>query len=335
MEARLLGISKMQEIAKARDVSGMLSVLMGTDYGESIVEFGGMDIKSELVDFALSKNLAKNMAKLVDITPDEDHELLRIVVAKWDLYNVKLMLEAKERKLAFEDIAASVIDAKPFDSEAIRAAMDEETAGSAIGKLFSFAPKSYQGILAGVLKDYKASKSALETVSDIDDAYYSLLSGSVERMRRVHKNAAAIMSEDIDMRNLLIMIKAKERNLDHSQIARSIMDNGTLSKETLKAIYKGASGVAELARSAKIMGLEESAKLYDEDGRLIHLEIGMKNSLLRDSVHTLRYGVLSFGAIVAYVYLKELEVSTLRVLLKGKQYGLADEEMNELMAWKL
>ena len=50
---------------------------------------------------------------------------------------------------------------------------------------------------------------------------------------------------------------------------------------------------------------------------------------------SIAFGLSHFAAIIAYVYLKELEVSTLRVLLKGKQYGLKEEEMKELMAWKI
>jgi len=137
------------------------------------------------------------------------------------------------------------------------------------------------------------------------------------------------------MRNLLALIKAKERKLGFEEACKDLTDNGTLKRKRLEEIYTGSANVEELAKRADVLGLAESSALYAKDGRLIHLEIGMRNHMLGSGIRILRHSVLSFGAIIAYVYLKELEVSTIRVLLKGKQYGLGEDEMGELMAWRL
>ena len=92
MEAKLISGATMLEMEKAKDVSGMLAILFKTDYENSIAAFGGMEIRTDLMDFALSKNFAERLGKLVEITPKDQRDLVRSVTARWDLYNVKLML---------------------------------------------------------------------------------------------------------------------------------------------------------------------------------------------------------------------------------------------------
>ena len=103
----------------------------------------------------------------------------------------------------------------------------------------------------------------------------------------------------------------------------------------LERMYASSNSVEELASRSKAFDLKASIARYAVDKRITHLEIGMKNQLLQASVHLVRHSVLSFGALLAYVYLKELELSTLRILIKGKQFGLSELDMEELMAWKL
>jgi ATP synthase (C/AC39) subunit. len=56
--------------------------------------------------------------------------------------------------------------------------------------------------------------------------------------------------------------------------------------------------------------------------------------MLKDSVRLLGHSVLSFGSILAYLYFKEIEVDTVRVIIHGSMYGLSNEEKERLMVWR-
>lgn len=182
MESRLISGAKMQEIYKVKDVSGMLSQLMSTDYEKSMAEFGGLGIKSELVDFALSKNLAERVGKLVEITPKDQKDIVRSIIAKWDFYNVKVALEAKDRNMKFEDIASQLIDYGPFSASVIKKAMGEGSADATAEKLVRLAPRAYAEMLRAALKS--KGQNVLETVSSIDNAYYTFIGRGVGQIRR-------------------------------------------------------------------------------------------------------------------------------------------------------
>jgi Archaeal/vacuolar-type H+-ATPase subunit C len=57
MESKLVGKELMSQIAAAKEQGAALSILMQTDYRDDLEEFGGVNIKGEMIDFALSRNL--------------------------------------------------------------------------------------------------------------------------------------------------------------------------------------------------------------------------------------------------------------------------------------
>ena len=101
MESFLIDGRQMEEIMKAKDTGAIIAILYQMDYRQDLEEFGGTSIKEELIDFALSKNLARRLGKLVDISPTTDRKLMRSIVGKWDLSNIKLAIEAKGRKASY------------------------------------------------------------------------------------------------------------------------------------------------------------------------------------------------------------------------------------------
>jgi len=333
MEAKLISGSTMQEIAKAKAVSGMLAILFHTDYEKDITAFGGLSIKSSLIDFALSKNVAKHVEKLVSITPKEQRHITATIIGKWGMYNVKLLLEAVDRHLRYEDIEKYIIDYGPFGAGVIKEAIAEEGVEAALSKLIAVSPRAYVKILRGAVDLYKSKKDVLDAIAGMDNAYYAQIGKIAEELSSVDANAAKMLKMDIDMKNALVMIKAKRRGMNYSDIEGNVISKGLVSKERAERIYDDSKDVAELAQKIGTFDLKDRIDMYAKDNRLIHLEIGMNNHMLKSSFRLLRHSVLSFASLVAYVYLKELEVSTLRILLKSKQYGLSEDEVSGLMVW--
>jgi vacuolar-type H+-ATPase subunit C/Vma6 len=60
----------------------------------------------------------------------------------------------------------------------------------------------------------------------------------------------------------------------------------------------------------------------------------MHNYIMDQGLRVLKPAILSFGTILAYIYLKELEVYTIRIAINSKLYGLTPEEVSMLIAWK-
>jgi len=60
----------------------------------------------------------------------------------------------------------------------------------------------------------------------------------------------------------------------------------------------------------------------------------MRNQILSKGIRMLSHTLLSFGTILAYAYIKDIEVLTLRIIIKSKQYALPQDEVARMILWK-
>ncbi len=334
MEARLIGKKTMQEIMNAKDASSQIALLFQSDYKNDLESFGGLSIKQELIDFALSKNLAKSTGKLVQITPTTERKLIRAIVGKWGLYNVKIAIEAKERKADYDSIARYIIDFGRYNATAVKEAMREDSVEGMLNKFLINSP--YPAALHDALEAYKKTKSAIDAAAAIDKSYYKELGKTIIGLRIIHNEPAQVLKMDIDMKNLLILIKAKRAGLKFSDIADNMIERGNMNAHDLEQLYNGSKDIETMVAQIKTYDLKNALDVYKGSKRkqLLIFEIGMRNSIFNNSMRLLKHSILSFGAILVYAYMKEIEVFTLRILIQGRIYGLSREELERLIVWK-
>ncbi len=334
MESFLIDGRRMEEIIKAQSVGSIISMLYQMDYKQDLEEFGGTNIQEEMIDFALSKNLARRIGRLVDISPATDRKLVRSIVSKWELSNIKLAIEAKGRKEPYESISRYIVDEGRYNKQAVKEAMAEESVESLISKLMINSP--YTHILRAAAEEYKKRKRTLDAVNAIDIGYYSTLGSAVTKLRSVHQQSSRMLKTSIDVRNLMLLIKAKRSGVKFNDLSALLAEHGTISREELSKMYENAKDIESLVSSIKGAEMQNALDVYrkSKNRELLIFEIALKNSMLKDSVRLLGHSVLSFGSILAYLYFKEIEVDTLRIVIHGNMYGLSNEEKERLMIWK-
>ncbi len=335
MKSKLLDRKTLQEIASAKDINTMIAMLFERDYRQEIEEFGGLKIKSNQVDFALSKNLAKNVLKLIRLAQGKDREIMQGIAGKWDLYNIRLAIEAKERRHDFESIAKYVVDAGRYNTAGIREAMREDSTEAMLQKLLINSP--YRKILSETLEAYRKTKSAYEAISVLDREYYAYLARISSQLSGAdHWSASKILKMEIDMRNILTLIRAKKANIKQGNLAPFLIANGNMGKEELEQIFTGSKDVEEMLSQIKQFDLKDAIEVYkaDQHKQLLTFEVALRNAIFVKGVRSLGHAIIAFGTILAYMYMKETEVSTLRILINGRSYGLEKEEIDRLIGWK-
>ena len=335
MESKLINEQVMQAIINAKDIPSILQILFQTDYKDAISEFGGLGIKAELIDFALSKNFAERVSTLVNVTPIIRKKLVRAIIGKWDIYNIRLALEAKEKNQGFDSIARYVIDYGRYNASALKEAMREESIEALFSRLMINSP--YAGMLRNALESYKKRKDIIDVLSSLEKDYYAMLKSATMELRNIDYGAAVLVKKEIDMRNILLLIRSKIKGARFQDISGYLVDGGNMRRESLQSIYSNSEGVEDLASQVSAFDLKESVEAYkkSEEKQLLLFEIGMRNEIMRTSNRMLKHSVLSFGTMVEYMYLKEIELFTLRVLIKAKVYGLEKDEISRLVVWKI
>ncbi len=332
MESRLIDAKTMNELISAKEVGAVITKLLQTDYRGDLETFGGVNIRRRHVDFALSGNMARSLGKLIRIAPVGERKIMRSILGKYALYNIKLAIEAKDKKKNYEDIEEFVVDFGQYGKAAIRDAMREDSVEGIISRLEINSP--YRSILHQAVESYKKTHYADDALFAIDKGYYATLSKAILALRRINSESARIIKKDIDSVNLMLLIRAKRLGIKFNAVENSLIENGSTNIQQLMQLYNGTSDVESFVSEIKEFDMKRSLVQYRKNRHLIAFEIAMKNRVLQEGMKLLKHSMLSFGTLLAYVYMKEIEVYALRIAINSKAYGLSQEELSELMTWK-
>lgn len=331
MESMLIDTATMQHIIDAPDIPSMLSILFQTNFKDYLSKYGGMQIKKSLIDFALSRNLAENVNKLVNIAPTTQRKAIRAIIGKWDLYNVRLAIEAKDKGQSFEQIAMYVVDTAAYNQTTIKDAMRESSVESMLSRLAINSP--YAQIIKDASAAYSKGRNATDAISSLDIGYYNMMSSVIHEINYSHYHSALMIKSEIDMKNIMTLIRGKRLGLKFQSIEGYLISNGTVQKKELEQTYTQSSSLEDMVHHITAFDLKESLEVYKKTNQLLSFEIGMHNYILNHGLRLLKPSILSFGTILAYIYLKELEVYTIRISINSKIYGLASDEVSRLITW--
>jgi V/A-type H+-transporting ATPase subunit C len=333
MESKLVAREVMERMLAAKEMESIGAMLLQTSYKGYIEEFGGTKAMDKLIDFALSKSLGRETNKLVDVAPTVRKGLVRSIVGIWDMSNAKFMVGAMVTGKGFDDISRYLIDSKYVSAARVREAMSTNSVESALGKLAAATP--YKQEFKAALDAYRKSKDAAEVDSAIDVAYYAKLGDTIVELRKINRESADLIARRIDLKNALTLLNAKRHGAGFAEIRGYLVRNGSVSIDALGRAYESSKGVDALAGAISAFDLKQTAAEYSagKGKSLMVFEIAMMNELFRDSLKAVRHSVLSFGTIIAFLYLKEMEVSTLRILVKGRSYGLGEDEIRKMITW--
>jgi vacuolar-type H+-ATPase subunit C/Vma6 len=328
-KARILTKDFMLQLSSAPDLGAAILLLMQTDYRPELEEYGGTKIKADMIDFALSKNMATRIGMLSQIAPRDDKTLVALITGLWEINNMKIAIEAKERGYSFDKISKYVIDYGRYGRAGIETAMSQPTVEEVI---FSLSHNSkYKTIIADALREYKSTGSIFAASLALDKGYYKMLGTILDEVRRRDAGSAELLRNEIDITNLTTLIRSKRRNTPTKYVEGLLMDYGTLRKQNLLQEYDRAKDLAELVKSVKLFDLNGALELYEKTKQLLMFEMHMRNELFKKARHLLSSSVLSFGTIVSYAYMKETEIFTLREILKTKEYDIVGSEAAALL----
>ncbi len=335
MESELIPRSTMDELSKMESVEPILVRLLQTSYKRSIEEYGGAQIRTDLVDFALSSELAKSASRLEKTAPGSKRDLILLFTIKFDIDNIKLMLDAKARNRSYEEIEHYLVETRRMSKALMRELFSEQSVEELGAQIMHRLP--FKEALEHAMETYKKTKNVLDAENLIDKHFYEALAGAVKLkgLLKTSKQASMLVKQEIEMRNVLALLRAARYELTEQELSEMLIDNGTTPAKDLLALFGRAKDVEGVVAGIKSFDLKAALRLYQQskNTQMLRFEIAMRNSLFSTALHLLRYSVLSFGTLVGYAYIKEMEVFALRTLVKARQHGLSSDEAKELIAW--
>ncbi len=340
MKGLLLNESNLDEMIKVPTIDSMVELLQRTHYRDDLVAASIHHSGSELIEQAAGKNFMRMVAKLRSFTPKEDKGAVRALLRKWDIMNLKTIVNARRINKPYEEIKPYLFpigDLSEADFERIAKAESDvffdEIRKTALGaEMLSLSTANFSKGMWDTFRNALKDLNMFVQLETILDAYTYMFMDKA--LREVNNKDAdhirRLLKKEIDAKNILIIERLKLHGYPLDKLKNNLIHGGTLSASFIKSILeaKDLSTAVMLAKS-KFRRLN----LNSESGQvtLPELEIALEKAIAGEKTLAFHRSVLSIGVILGILLLKEEETNNLRKIAKGKEFGISEKEVRDML----
>jgi len=327
----------LQNLLKANDINDMTKQLESTWYGQEIKKAASVYHGAELLEVAFNRHLVETNKIILEAVPFSGKNAVRTFLSKWDLYNIELILSSKmmgrtitetESLLVSSRNVPAGIEAGVIPHDEIKIILSETSVEGVVNKLAKY---DYGVILMKHLDDYQKTGDLGPMMSAIHEAYYKKLLESLKFFQGDEGAIRELIRAEIDKKNILNLLKAKESNVDKEILSKHLIDIGRIPAKELLDIYETKDVVEIVGRIESYYKLNEALEQYKTENSLIIFEIELTKLINTNYVKKLRNIALSIGTIFYFIFHAEYEYENLKRITYGKRYDLPLDKIKEML----
>jgi V/A-type H+/Na+-transporting ATPase subunit C len=305
-------------------------VIQETQYKQEIDElssvFGGID----LIEVALSWNLAKEYQKILEITPGNLKQFTRSYLRRWDIQNVLTILRGKMQGEKVGKIKEILVPAGSLDRVILDRLLTEESPERIIealkgNKIYPVLSREYPAI--------KESGSFSRMENALYKQFFSEIIAEAESGIKGGNQFLDFIRFDIDIRNIKTLFRLRVDTFEED--AREMhIPGGALSSAdftSLSAMRDQGEFIESLKgkiRNKLLIALLDELKsekaVRDVESRLTRVQLEQMERLSKRNP-------FSIHPILVYLEKKKYEVFNLRALARGKESKLSSERIAEYL----
>ncbi|VVC03176.1 V-type ATP synthase subunit C [Candidatus Bilamarchaeum dharawalense] len=340
MKGLLLKSNQLEEMIRVNSVEAMVELLYKTGYKNELAGAAVNYSGSALVELAASRNFAKIVRKLIKITPKEDQAVVRALLIRWDLLNLKSLMHAKRLKRSYDEVRPYLFEVGGLREEDFKRIMKADEASimrelrrTELGeKMLAIGTANLSRRMRESFTSALRSLDMFLQMETIIDAYiYMFMDHALSEVgAKEVGDIRQLLRREIDAKNILIIERLKRHGINKEKIFGSLIKGGTLNELTLNRVIeaKDLQAVIHIIRP-KFRQIElkgEAGKL-----KLTDLEIALEKSITAQKVLAFHTTVLSVGVIVGFLLLKEEEINNIRKIAKCKEFNVPENEVREML----
>ncbi|MEM2131181.1 MAG: V-type ATPase subunit [Candidatus Woesearchaeota archaeon] len=310
------------------ELSEITKFLQEQNYNQEINELGLKYKGLKLIELSLNKNLTRVLSKLREISDESIKPLVDLYLKRYDFYNLKTLIRAKNSNMKFEEIEDLLIP---------------------LGSLkYNFLKKIYNKSIKYILLDSKIvnlndlkdalnkfenpqeEKKDLSEIENILDFYY--YNETIKLVKKISTQGQLFkefFEYEIDLYNIKLILKKIAFNLENKTIEKYIIRNlKKLTELELNNLLKTENyetflNIFKKTFYGKIFALT--------DFNLLKYETEFENFLLKKRNLLLHQNPLSVDTILGFMFQKETEIKNLKVIVKSKSLQLDQEYYEKLI----
>lgn len=334
LRGRLIGGPQYSGFLKSLSVEDYISRLGETHYGVYIEKARArLSDPPSIISRALADNLSDTLSLLWKASPEEARPLLKALISPWEAFGLKALIRGIERGAPFEELLDIAVPAGEFDRRTLSILASSKSVPDLISFLDTWG-SPYAIPLKEGLEEYLKKRSLLELEIRLDSHMPLSFLRSLRERSFDFSVIREYLSLRIDILNIMTLVKTAGEGYSREGIAGFFIEGGThLGKDAFLGL------TAFKAREEMLKGLSDAVKYRPFSNALKGAdaeEPWLLQEALEKALDERFHGTsivypLSIALAASYMGMKVREIKNLRLIARGKVFGIPEEEIRRLM----
>lgn len=318
------------EFSALSRVDDLTTRLAESPYGDEIRAALARYFGARVVTEACRLHLAGNLRKIRGFFDEEGGRLVGVLLARWDLFNLKTILRGQEARTPAGDILEALVPAGELDESALRTLVRQPDP-TATADLLRTWNAGYAAAVRQALADYANTHdwNAFETA--LDSVFYGRLFGSLEKGEENDGLVQELLAREVDATNVMTSLRLREAGggLSEEEVERYFLTGGGIARDWLASL-------ARAPREEEVLSSLRASKFGTALSRLETLDIAkiqfeLDHDLARFGVGFFSRDPLTIATAIGFVTAKQVETTNLRIIAQGIALGLEHAEIEKEM----
>jgi V/A-type H+-transporting ATPase subunit C len=297
-----------------------------TQYKKEIDELASSFHGIDLIELALSWNLAKEYQSIQDITPGILKRFTQSYLRKWDIQNILTIIRGKAQGMKAGKIREILVPAGEFDKAFLDRLLKEDSLERIVEALKG---QSIHPVIAAGITKALEEESFAKIENDLYKHFYENLLSEARSGFKGGKQFLEYILLDIDMINIRNMFRLRADKLpeDASMMAIS---GGTFSVQDFQdliSIEDEKSFIDALKAKVKLKPLLVLLDAMSNAKSLREIEIDLIKVQLAQMESFSKMKPFSIHPILTYLEKKKYEIFNLRAIARGKEVHLPTDRI--------
>lgn len=316
MKAKLLGEDFYNQAINSESFQGFANALASSpSYAPDIEEAQAQHEGLQMVDEAISRNFYRTSRSLLAFADGQPEKLIQALLLRYDLQNLKALARSKHAGRSAEDAKAALFPAGRLKLALLEDLADAEDM-AALGQKLNLSQHPLAADFAKALKRYQQEHDLYALELELDTRYYARIFSELDNAN-APKELVRFMQREVDATNIRTALKLQGAENADDSYALFIAGGREISKDKYSAIQ---------SENLSVLASTSFKDVADSEG-LSQAEEAIRQNLAEQARRLHMGSPLDIGVVLNFLKLKEDETAKLRLLARGKFYGVKPEAL--------
>lgn len=335
ISTHFLGKETLAALVSARDTAEITRLLDGTSYSLDVTKAMETFKDEDVLEAAINRHFVTATRFAYEAAPFAGRGIVAAYLKWWDVENIVAILASKAygRLISESDVsiisdrqAPAGVTAGVMSLDDIRHLVAQPTVDGVVQQLAKF---GYGITVMEHLETFLKSLDIFPVSRALEREYYTNLLARTLFFQGDEWVVRQFISEEIDVRNILTLLKGKESSVPGDSLIPLLIEGGAVPIRHLTDLA-GMKTVEEVVGALDPgFGLGEVISRYREENSLVPFDLALRRFHATRSLDRMRSYPLSLAGIFHFLLLARSEREDLQRIIYGKVYQIPVDQLSK------